>query len=111
MRLAVAAVALISCSASVAQAQTGNEIMDRAPKKIYEFVRYCTDHFNDCQSIVVMVANEAGPDGKLPSCPIGIKDNEAATKTIVSWLARREETHAMSTKIGIRTAIRALWHC
>jgi hypothetical protein len=111
MRLVFAAVAMIAFSASVAQSQSDNEIIDRTPKKVYEFVRFCNDHFNDCQSMIAVVANQFWPDSKDASCTNGIKGNEVATKSIVSWLARREETHAMSTIIGIRTAIRALWHC
>lgn len=44
-------------------------------------------------------------------CTIKIKDNAAATKSILAWLTRREETHAMATKTGITTAIKVLWPC
>jgi hypothetical protein len=111
MRVAFAAMVLIAFSASVVQSVTGSEDIDRKPKKVYEFVPFCADHLNDCQSLVAAVADEYWPGDKGPNCTNGIKGNEVATKSIVSWLARREETHAMSTKIGIRTAIRALWHC
>jgi hypothetical protein len=111
MRLAFAAAPLIAFTGPIAQAQTGSEVIARTPKKIFEFVPYCTDHFDDCRSMVVLVANEFLAEGKSHNCTIDIKDNEIATKSIIDWLARREETHAMSTKIGIRTAIKVLWHC
>lgn len=111
MRLAFAAAVLIAFSGPIAQAQTGSEDIARIPKKIHEFVPYCTDHFNDCRSIVVLVDNELLSEGKPHICAIDIKDNEIATKSIIGWLARREETHAMSTKTGIRTAIKVLWPC
>ena len=111
MRLAFAAAALIAFSGPIALAQTGSEVIARTPKKIHEFVPYCTDHLDDCRSMAVLVDNELLSEGEPHICTIGIKDNEIATKSIIGWLARREETHAMSTKTGIRTAIRVLWHC
>jgi hypothetical protein len=111
MRLALAATALIAFSGSIAQAQMGSEVIARTPKKIGDFVPYCTDHFKDCRSMVVLVDIELLSEGKAHSCTIGIKDNETATKSIVGWLARREETHSMPTKTGIRTAIKVLWPC
>lgn len=111
MQLAFAASIFIVFSGPIAHAQTDSEIIARAPKKIHEFVRYCADHFNDCRSIVVLVDNELSSEGEPHICTIGIKDKETATRSIIDWLARREETHAMSTKTGIRTAIRVLWRC
>ena len=111
MRLAFAAAALIVFSGPIALAQTGSEVIARTPKKIYEFVPYCTSHLNDCRSMVDLVANELLSEGQLHICAIELEDNEIATKSIISWLARREETHAMSTNIGLRTAIKVLWHC
>jgi hypothetical protein len=111
MRLAFAAAALIALSGPIAQAQTASEIIARTPKKIFEFVPYCTDHFNDCRSMVDFVANELLSERQPHICTTGIKDNEIATKSIIGWLARREETHAMSTNTGLRTAIKVLWHC
>ena len=61
--------------------------------------------------MVELVANELLSEGQLHICAIELEDNEIATKSIISWLARREETHAMSTNIGLRTAIKVLWHC
>ena len=58
MRFAFAAVALIAFSGPIALAQTGSEVIARTPKKIYEFVSYCTGHFDDCRSMVDLVANE-----------------------------------------------------
>jgi hypothetical protein len=111
MRLAFAAAALIAFSGPIALAQTGSEVIARTPKRIYEFVLYCTGHFNDCRSMVDLVANELLSEGQPHICTIELKDNEIATKSIISWLARREETHAMSTNIGLRTAIKVLWRC
>ena len=111
MRLAFVAAALISFFGSIAQAQMGNEVIARTPKKIGNFVPYCTDHFKDCRSMVVLVDIELLSEGKTHICTIGIKDSEIATKSIIGWLARREETHSMPTKTGIRTAIKVLWPC
>src|SRR5450631_3887664 len=111
MRFAFAAVALIAFSGPIALAQTGSEVIARAPKKIYAFVPYCAGHFNDCRSMIDLVANELLSEGQPHICTIGLKDNEIATKSIISWRGRREETHAMSTNIGLRTAINVLWHC
>jgi len=111
VRLAFAAAALIVFSGPIALAQTDSEVIARTPKKIYEFVPYCPGHFNDCRSMVDLVANELLAERQPHICAIGLKDNEIATKSIVSWLARREETHAMSTNIGLRTAIKVLWRC
>ena len=111
IRVAFAAAGLIAFSGPIALAQTDSEVIARTPKKIYELVPYCAGHFNDCRSMVYLVANELLSEGQPHICTIELKDNEIATKSIISWLARREETHAMSTNIGLRTAINALWHC
>ena len=63
MRLAFAAAALIAFSGPIALAQTRSEVIARTPKKIYEFVPYCTGHFNDCRSMVDLVANELLAEG------------------------------------------------
>jgi hypothetical protein len=110
MRFAFAAV-LIGLSGPIVLAQTGSEVIARTPKKIYEFVPYCADHFSDCRSMVDLVANELLVERQPHICAIGLKNNEITTKSIVSWLARREETHAMSTVLGLKTAIKVLWHC
>ena len=111
MRLAFGVAALISFSGPIALAQTGSEIIARTPKRIYEFIPYCTGQFNDCRSMVDLVANELLSEGQPHICKIVLKDNEISTKAIISWLARREETHAMSTNIGLRTAIKVIWRC
>ena len=111
MRLAFAAAALIAVSASVVQAQTANDVVARTPKKTGDFVRYCADHFKDCRSMVLLVDIELLAENNPRICTIKIKDNDAATKSIVDWLRRREETHAMATKTGITTAIKVLWPC
>ena len=110
-RVAFASVALIVCSELIVRAQADSEVLSRAPNKIYEFVPYCTDHFNDCRSMVELIAKDLLAEGQQDICAIGLEDNEIATKSIVSWLARREETHAMSTNTGLRTAIKVLWRC
>jgi hypothetical protein len=51
MRFAFAAAALVF-SGPIALAQTGSEVIARTPKKIYEFIPYCTSHFNDCRYAV-----------------------------------------------------------
>jgi hypothetical protein len=111
MRLALAAAALIVLSGPIVLAQTGSEVIARTPKKIYEFVPYCTGHFNDCRYMVDLIAKELLAERQPHICAVGLKDNEITTKSIVSWLARREETHAMSTIRGLKTAIKVLWHC
>jgi hypothetical protein len=111
MRLAFAAAALIVIFGPIVLAQTGSEVIAKTPKKIYEFVSYCTDHFNDCRYMVDLVADELLAERQPHICAVRLKDNEIATKSIVSWLARREETHAMSTNLGLRTAVKVLWHC
>jgi hypothetical protein len=111
MRLAIATVALIALFGSIAQAQTENEVLAVVPKKVGAFVPYCTNHIKDCQSVVVFFDTEPLSKPEAHSCTIGTVDKEAATKSILSWLARREETHSMPTKLGIRTAIRVLWPC
>jgi len=111
MRLVFAAVALIAFSGPTAQAQMGSEVFARAPKKIGDFVPYCTDHFKDCRTMVVVVDIELLAEGKAHICTIGIKDNEIAVKSIVGWLAQHKETHGMPTKTGISAAIKALWPC
>ena len=111
MRLAFAAAALFAYSGPFSLAQTSSEVIARTPKKIYEFVPYCTGHLNDCRSMVDLIANELLSEGQPHICVVKFKDNEIATKSIISWLVRREETHAMSTNIGLRTAINVLWHC
>ena len=111
MRIAFGSAVLVSVFGPFALAQTGSEVIARTPKAIYEFIPYCTGHFIDCRSMVDLVANELLSEGQPHICAIGLKDNEIATKAIISWLARREETHAMSTNIGLRTAIKVLWRC
>ena len=111
MRLALTAAALIALLGSIAQAQLESEVFAVAPKKVGAFVPFCTERFKDCQSVVVSVDIELLSERNAHNCTIGTTDKEVATKSIVTWLARREETHAMSTKLGIRTAIRVLWPC
>jgi hypothetical protein len=111
MRLVFAAVALMASFGSIAHAQMGSEVIARAPKKIGDFVPYCTGHFKDCRSMVVLADIDILSEGKAHLCPIGIKDMDIAAKSIVGWLARHKETHAMPTKAGIRSAIKALWPC
>jgi hypothetical protein len=111
VRLAFASPTLIVFSEPVVRAQADSEVLTRAPTKIYEFVPYCTDQFSDCRSMVELVAKELWAEGQPHICAIGQEDREIATKSIVSWLARREETHAMSTNTGLRTAIKVLRHC
>ena len=64
MRLAFVAAALIAFPGPIALAQTGSEVIARTPKKIYEFVPYCTSHLNDCRSMVDLVANELLSEGE-----------------------------------------------
>jgi hypothetical protein len=111
IRLAFAGAALIVFSESIVRAQADREVLPSTPNKIYEFVPYCTDRFNDCRSMVELVAKELLAEGQPHICAIRFEDNEISTKSIVSWLARREETHAMSTNTGLRTAIKVLWRC
>ena len=96
---------------SIAQAQPTSDVIARIPKKIGDFVRYCADHFKDCQTMVTLVDIEHIAENNPRICTIKIKDNAAATKSILDWLRRREETHAMATKAGITTAIKVLWPC
>jgi hypothetical protein len=111
MRLAFVAGVLIAFSTSHAGAQKVSDVVARTPKKTSDFVRYCADHFDDCRSMVILVDIELVAENKPRVCTIKIKDNAAATKSIVDWLRRREETHAMATKTGIITAIKVLWPC
>lgn len=111
MRHALAVAISVAVSASAVEAQAVNDVVGRTPKKSGDFVRYCADHFKDCRSMVLLVDIELLAENNPRICTIKLKDNDAATKSIVDWLRRREETHAMATKTGITTAIKVLWPC
>ena len=111
MRRVFSAVALVAFSGSLAQAELGGDVVARTPKTIGDFVPYCTDHFKDCRSMVLLVDIELLSENDPHICTIGIKDNDIATKSIVGWLAQHEQMHAMPTKTGISAAIKALWPC
>jgi hypothetical protein len=102
---------LIAFSGSVVQAATVNEVLARTPKKIGDFVLYCGEHFKDCRTIVVAVDIEHLAENNPRICTIKTKDNDAATKSILAWLAGRKEMQGTPTKAGIGAAIKALWPC
>jgi hypothetical protein len=83
-----------------------------APKTVATLLPWCTDHFKDCRALVGLTDAENLSEGPSPgACVIGSQDGEAATRSILAWLAAHQETHAGSTDAGIAAAINALWPC
>lgn len=108
MRLVLAAT-LIAFSGSIVQADSTSELLARVPKKVGDFVPYCTGHFKDCKDIVIIADIELMTERMAPNCDIPTKkNNDVATKSIVGWLARHKETHGMPTRTGIKAAFKAL---
>ena len=110
MRLILAALTLIAFSGSIVQAETTSALLARLPKKVGDFVPYCTGHFKDCRDIVIIADIELMAERMAPTCGgnIPTRNNDVATKSIVDWLARHKETHGMPTRTGIKAAMKAL---
>jgi hypothetical protein len=109
---AFAVLALIAGLGTSAQAEFGEEIVARAPKTVGALLPWCGDHFKDCGVLVAVTDAEHIAEGPSPgACVIGTRHGEAATKSILAWLAAHKETHAAPTDAGIAAAINALWPC
>ena len=110
--IALAALTLIAGLGSAARAEFGEEIVARAPKTVAALLPWCTDHFKDCRLLVAVVDAENIAEGPSPgACAIATRDGEAATRSILAWLAAHKETHPGATDAGIAAAINALWPC
>jgi hypothetical protein len=110
-QLVFAAMALIALSGSVVEAETNKDRIARTPKKTGDFVPYCTNNFKDCLLTVIDVDIEHLAENNPRICTIKTRDNDAATKSILGWLAGHKETHGTPTRTGIGAAIKALWPC
>lgn len=108
MRRVIAAMALIAFSGTVVQAETPDQFLARMPKKVGDFVPYCTGHFKDCKEVVIIADIELMTERMAPNCNVPRKNNDVATKSIVGWLAQHKETHGMPTRTGIKAAMKAL---
>jgi hypothetical protein len=109
---AFAAVALIALASTAARAELGDELRARAPKTVAALLPWCPDHFKDCRGLVTLVdIDTLSEDTGSSACVIGTRDMEAATRSILDWLAQHKETHAGSAEAGIAAATKALWPC
>lgn len=111
LAIASAALALIAGAAAL-QAEVGDELRARAPKTVATLLPWCAANAKDCRALVGLVDLDNIAEGPSPgACVIGTRDGEAATKSILDWLAAHKETHAGPTEAGIAAAINALWPC
>src|SRR5580765_7412900 len=108
---ALAAVALLATATAV-HAEVGDELRARAPKTVATLLPWCAANAKDCRALVGLVDLDNIAEGPSPgACVIGTRDGEAATRSILDWLATHKETHAGPAEAGIATAINALWPC
>ena len=108
---ALAAVTLLATATAV-HAEVGDELRARAPKTVATLLPWCAVNTRDCRALVGLVDLDNIAEGPSPgACVIGTRDGEAATKSILDWLAAHKETHPNPAEAGIATAINALWPC
>ncbi len=112
LAITLSAFALIASLVTAVQAEVGDELRARAPKTVATLLPWCTDHFKDCRGLVTLVDIDTLSEGPSPgACVIGTRDSEAATRSILDWLAAHKETHGGPSETGIAAAINALWPC
>jgi hypothetical protein len=111
LAIASAALALIAAATAV-RAEVGDELRARAPKTVATLLPWCAANARDCRALIGLVDLDNIAEGPSPgACVIGTRDAEAATKSILDWLATHPETHAGPAEAGIGAAINALWPC
>jgi hypothetical protein len=95
----------------------GVQAADPVPDRVGAFVAYCPTHFDDCKSKVIaadvaVMATMLFAKKGMQACtiPKGV-DESAATREILAWLGRHNNTDAMKTEDGIQAAVKDLWHC
>ena len=110
--IALVTLALTAAIGTAAHAEVGDELRARAPKTVATLLPWCAANARDCRALVGLVDLDNISEGPSPgACVIGTRDGEAATRSILDWLAAHEETHAGPAEAGIAAAINALWPC
>jgi hypothetical protein len=110
--LAIISAALALSGTAALHAEVGDELRVRAPKTVATLLPWCAANARDCRALVGLVDLDNVAEGPSPgACVIGTRDGEAATSSILDWLAAHKETHAGPSEAGIATAINALWPC